>query len=239
MALATRCPHCETVFRLDPHLARAARRPRALRALPGSLRRSHHQFELRRRPVTSRPPSRWPQPRAIEALSRRSARKGPDFSAEAMGPVGAAPDAAIDNRLLHNAEQSAAHAGLHRRGRRGHAAPRCRAGTAGVRAHESFARSLPHRRDRLAPCADACQSRRDSRRTRGEAESTRAEPSRKTRRDARHEHRTVRRLFRESRRSAIRCSESALASAIRWPHGNEARNSARAELTCRAVRRGR
>ncbi|CAE6775178.1 zinc-ribbon and DUF3426 domain-containing protein [Paraburkholderia haematera] len=101
MLLATRCPFCETVFRLQPAQL-------ALRR--GLVRCGHCQevfdassslFELnedgdfsRAKPVAAAA--------AIEALSGVRP-KDPDFSAEAWNPWAPAPDAAIDDRLLHNA----------------------------------------------------------------------------------------------------------------------------------------
>ncbi|WP_144138512.1 zinc-ribbon and DUF3426 domain-containing protein [Paraburkholderia sp. BCC1884] len=101
MLLATRCPFCETVFRLQP----------AQLALRRGLVRCGHCHEVfdassslfditdggdfsTAKPVAAAA--------AIEALSGVRA-KGPDFSAEAWDPWAPAADAAIDNRLLHNA----------------------------------------------------------------------------------------------------------------------------------------
>lgn len=101
MLLATRCPFCETVFRLQP----------AQLALRRGLVRCGHCHEVfdassslfditdgddfsAAKPVAAAA--------AIEALSGVRA-KGPDFSAEAWDPWAPAADAAIDNRLLHNA----------------------------------------------------------------------------------------------------------------------------------------
>lgn len=101
MLLATRCPFCETVFRLQP----------AQLALRRGLVRCGHCHEVfdassslfditeggdfsTAKPVAAAA--------AIEALSGVR-QKGPDFSAEGWNPGAPTPDAAIDNRLLHNA----------------------------------------------------------------------------------------------------------------------------------------
>ncbi|MFM0554071.1 DUF3426 domain-containing protein [Paraburkholderia sediminicola] len=101
MLLATRCPFCETVFRLQTEQL----------ALRRGLVRCGHCHEVfdassslfdiseggdfsTAKPVAAAA--------AIEALSGVRP-KGPDFSAEAWDPWAAAPDAAIDNRLRHNA----------------------------------------------------------------------------------------------------------------------------------------
>nr|WKF57338.1 hypothetical protein HUO10_001817 [Paraburkholderia busanensis] len=115
MLLATRCPFCETVFRLQP----------AQLALRRGLVRCGHCHE-----VFDASSSLFDVPEggdfstakpveaaaAIEALSGVRAQS-PDFSAEAWDPWAPAPDAAIDNRLLHNADNvplapAAAHAGV-------------------------------------------------------------------------------------------------------------------------------
>jgi predicted Zn finger-like uncharacterized protein len=101
MLLATRCPFCETVFRLQTEQL-------ALRR--GLVRCGHCQevfdassslFDISEggdfstaKPVAAAA--------AIEALSGVRP-KGPDFSAEAWDPWAPSPDAAIDNRLRHNA----------------------------------------------------------------------------------------------------------------------------------------
>ncbi|EIF29625.1 Protein of unknown function (DUF3426) [Burkholderia sp. Ch1-1] len=101
MLLATRCPFCETVFRLQTEQL-------ALRR--GLVRCGHCQevfdassslFDITEggdfstaKPVAAAA--------AIEALSGVRP-KGPDFSAEAWDPWAPTPDAAIDNRLRHNA----------------------------------------------------------------------------------------------------------------------------------------
>ncbi|WNC90263.1 DUF3426 domain-containing protein [Paraburkholderia sp. FT54] len=101
MLLATRCPFCETVFRLQTEQL-------ALRR--GLVRCGHCQevfdassslFDISEggdfstaKPVAAAA--------AIEALSGVRP-KGPDFSAEAWDPWAPAPDAAIDNRLRHHA----------------------------------------------------------------------------------------------------------------------------------------
>jgi predicted Zn finger-like uncharacterized protein len=101
MLLATRCPFCETVFRLQP----------AQLALRRGLVRCGHCHEVfdassslfditaggdfsTAKPVAAAA--------AIEALSGVR-QKDPDFSAEGWNPWAPTPDAAIDNRLLHNA----------------------------------------------------------------------------------------------------------------------------------------
>lgn len=101
MLLATRCPFCETVFRLQTEQL----------ALRRGLVRCGHCHEVfdassslfdmteggdfsTAKPVAAAA--------AIEALSGVRP-KGPDFSAEAWDPWAPAPDAAIDNRLRHNA----------------------------------------------------------------------------------------------------------------------------------------
>jgi predicted Zn finger-like uncharacterized protein len=101
MLLATRCPFCETVFRLQTEQL----------ALRRGLVRCGHCHEVfdassslfditeggdfsAAKPVAAAA--------AIEALSGVRP-KGPDFSAEAWDPWAPAPDAAIDNRLRHNA----------------------------------------------------------------------------------------------------------------------------------------
>ena len=101
MLLATRCPFCETVFRLQP--AQLALRRGLVRCghCHEVFDASSSLFELNEggdfstaKPVAAAA--------AIEALSGVRP-KGPDFSAEAWNPWAPAPDAAIDNRLLHNA----------------------------------------------------------------------------------------------------------------------------------------
>ncbi|WP_341314255.1 DUF3426 domain-containing protein [Paraburkholderia sp. IMGN_8] len=101
MLLATRCPFCETVFRLQP--AQLALRRGLVRCghCDEVFDASSSLFELTEggdfstaKPVAAAA--------AIEALS--GVRPGgPDFSAEAWDPWAPAPDAVIDNRLRHNA----------------------------------------------------------------------------------------------------------------------------------------
>ena len=100
MLLATRCPFCETVFRLQP--AQLALRRGLVRCghCHEVFDASSSLFELNEdgdfstaKPVAAAA--------AIEALSGVRP-KGPDFSAEAWDPWAPAPDAAIDARLLHN-----------------------------------------------------------------------------------------------------------------------------------------
>ncbi|CAE6860804.1 hypothetical protein R69927_02604 [Paraburkholderia domus] len=101
MLLATRCPFCETVFRLQP--AQLALRRGLVRCghCHEVFDASSSLFEVNEggdfstaKPVAAAA--------AIEALSGVRP-KDPDFSAEAWDPWAPAPDAAIDNRLLHNA----------------------------------------------------------------------------------------------------------------------------------------
>src|ERR1700693_2232548 len=101
MLLATRCPFCETVFRLQP--AQLALRRGLVRCghCNEVFDASSSLFELAEggdfstaKPVAAAA--------AIEALSGVRP-KDPDFSAEAWDPWAPVPDAAIDNRLLHNA----------------------------------------------------------------------------------------------------------------------------------------
>ncbi|MFM0735669.1 DUF3426 domain-containing protein [Paraburkholderia xenovorans] len=101
MLLATRCPFCETVFRLQP--AQLALRRGLVRCghCHEVFDASSSLFELNEngdfasaRPIAAAA--------AIESLSGIRPQ-GPDFSAEAWDPWAAAPDATIDNRLRHNA----------------------------------------------------------------------------------------------------------------------------------------
>jgi predicted Zn finger-like uncharacterized protein len=101
MLLATRCPFCDTVFRLQP--AQLALRRGLVRCghCHEVFDASSSLFELNEngdfasaKPVAAAA--------AIEALSGVRP-KGPDFSAEAWDPWAPAPDATIDNRLRHNA----------------------------------------------------------------------------------------------------------------------------------------
>ena len=128
MLLATRCPFCETVFRLQP--AQLAQRRGLVRCghCHEVFDASSSLFDITEggdfstaKPVAAAA--------AIEALSGVR-QKDPDFSAEGWNPWAPTPDAAIDNRLLHNAGNACfADADLHRRGRRAHARPRRRAGS--------------------------------------------------------------------------------------------------------------
>ncbi|MEZ0601868.1 zinc-ribbon and DUF3426 domain-containing protein [Paraburkholderia sp. IW21] len=101
MLLATRCPFCDTVFRLQP--AQLALRRGLVRC--GQCHEvfdaSSSLFELNEGGdfATAKPMA---AAAAIEALSGVRP-KGPDFSAEAWDPWAPAADAVIDNRLLHNA----------------------------------------------------------------------------------------------------------------------------------------
>ncbi|MGF6772971.1 putative Zn finger-like uncharacterized protein [Paraburkholderia sp. GAS199] len=101
MLLATRCPFCETVFRLQP--AQLALRRGLVRCghCHEVFDASSSLFELNEagdfasaKPIAAAA--------AIEAVSGVRP-KGLDFSAEAWDPWAPAPDATIDNRLLHNA----------------------------------------------------------------------------------------------------------------------------------------
>ena len=101
MLLATRCPFCETVFRLDP----------AQLALRRGLVRCGHCQEVFDASsslydiaegadfATATPIS----PAEVAALNADTRPKVPDFSAEAWNPWAPQADATIDNRLLHNA----------------------------------------------------------------------------------------------------------------------------------------
>lgn len=101
MLLATRCPVCETVFRLQP--AQLAQRRGLVRC--GNC---HEVFDASSSlfDVTEGGDFSTAKPvaaaAAIEALSG-ARQTGPDFSAEAWDPRAPTPDAAVDNRLLHNA----------------------------------------------------------------------------------------------------------------------------------------
>lgn len=101
MLLATRCPFCETVFRLQP--AQLALRRGLVRCghCNEAFDASSSLFELNENGdfSTARPVA---AAAAIEALSGVRP-KGPDFSAEAWDPWAPVPDASIDHRLLHNA----------------------------------------------------------------------------------------------------------------------------------------
>ncbi|MFM0397106.1 zinc-ribbon and DUF3426 domain-containing protein [Paraburkholderia phytofirmans] len=101
MLLATRCPFCETVFRLQTEQL-------ALRRGLVRCGHCHEVFDASSSLFdiseggdfsTAKPVA---VAAAIEALSGVRP-KGPDFSGEAWDPWAAAPDAAIDNRLRHNA----------------------------------------------------------------------------------------------------------------------------------------
>ena len=101
MLLATRCPFCETVFRLQP--AQLALRRGLVRCghCHEAFDASSSLFDITEgcdfstaKPVAAAA--------AIEALSGVR-QTGPDFSAEGWNPGAPTPDAAIDNRLLHNA----------------------------------------------------------------------------------------------------------------------------------------
>ncbi|AXL51987.1 hypothetical protein DSC91_004846 [Paraburkholderia caffeinilytica] len=101
MLLATRCPFCETVFRLQPAqlalrrgLVRCGHCHEVFDASSSLFELDEHGDFSSAKPVAAAA--------AIEALSGVRP-KDPDFSAEAWDPWAPAPDAAIDNRLLHNA----------------------------------------------------------------------------------------------------------------------------------------
>ena len=101
MLLATRCPFCETVFRLQP--AQLAQRRGLVRC--GQCQEvfdaSSSLFDITEGAdfSTAKPVA---AAAAIEALSGVR-QKGPDFSADGWNPWAPTPDAAVDNRLLHNA----------------------------------------------------------------------------------------------------------------------------------------
>ncbi|MFM0060241.1 zinc-ribbon and DUF3426 domain-containing protein [Paraburkholderia phytofirmans] len=101
MLLATRCPFCETVFRLQTEqlslrrgLVRCGHCHEVFDASSSLFDISEGGDFSTAKPVAAAA--------AIEALSGVRP-KGPDFSGEAWDPWAAAPDAAIDNRLRHNA----------------------------------------------------------------------------------------------------------------------------------------
>ncbi|MGF6725800.1 putative Zn finger-like uncharacterized protein [Paraburkholderia sp. GAS41] len=101
MLLATRCPFCETVFRLDP--AQLALRRGLVRCghcqevfdASSSLYDAAEGTDF----TTATPIS----PAELAALTADRKPKVPNFSAEAWNPWAPQADAAIDNRLLHNA----------------------------------------------------------------------------------------------------------------------------------------
>ncbi|HEX7910451.1 MAG TPA: zinc-ribbon and DUF3426 domain-containing protein [Paraburkholderia sp.] len=101
MLLATRCPFCETVFRLQTEQL-------ALRRGLVRCGQCHEVFDASASlfDVTEGGDFSTAKPvaaaAAIEALSGERP-KGPDFSAEAWNPWAPTPDAVIDNRFLHNA----------------------------------------------------------------------------------------------------------------------------------------
>jgi predicted Zn finger-like uncharacterized protein len=101
MLLATRCPFCETVFRLQTEqlvlrrgLVRCGHCQEVFDASSSLFDISEGGDFSTAKPVAAAA--------AIEALSGVRS-KGPDFSAEAWDPWAPSPDAAIDNRLRHNA----------------------------------------------------------------------------------------------------------------------------------------
>jgi predicted Zn finger-like uncharacterized protein len=101
MLLATRCPFCETVFRLDA--AQLAMRRGLVRCghcqevfdASSSLYETAQGADF----ATATPIS----PAEVPALNVGAHPKVPDFSAEAWNPWAPQADATIDNRLLHNA----------------------------------------------------------------------------------------------------------------------------------------
>jgi predicted Zn finger-like uncharacterized protein len=116
MLLATRCPFCETVFRLQA----------AQLSLRRGLVRCGHCNEVfdasgslfdvteggdfsAARPISaaaameSLPGARPESPGSPQGPQVPIGPKGPDFSAEAWDPWAPAPDASFDDRLLHNA----------------------------------------------------------------------------------------------------------------------------------------
>jgi predicted Zn finger-like uncharacterized protein len=113
MLLATRCPFCETVFRLQP--AQLALRRGLVRCghcqevfdASSSLYESAEGADF----ATATPVSLA----AVAALSSESSPKAPDFSGEAWNPWAPQPDAVIDQSLRHNAAnlpQASAAAGV-------------------------------------------------------------------------------------------------------------------------------
>jgi predicted Zn finger-like uncharacterized protein len=100
MLLATRCPFCETVFRLDP--AQLALRRGLVRCghcqevfdASSSLYETAEGADF----ATATPIS----PTEVAARTTGTSPKVPDFSAEAWNPWAPQPDATIDNRLRHN-----------------------------------------------------------------------------------------------------------------------------------------
>lgn len=101
MLLATRCPFCETVFRLDP--AQLALRRGLVRCghcqevfdASSSLYETAEGADF----ASAKPVS----PAAVAALNVGAANpKPPDFSAGTWDPWAPAADAVIDNRLRHN-----------------------------------------------------------------------------------------------------------------------------------------
>ena len=103
MLLATRCPFCETVFRLQP----------AQLALRRGLVRCGHCQEVfdassSLYDVTDGGDFASATPLAAETasalISGRNPKQAPNFSADAWNPWAPAPDAAIDDRLRHNVD---------------------------------------------------------------------------------------------------------------------------------------
>jgi predicted Zn finger-like uncharacterized protein len=99
MLLATRCPFCETVFRLDP--AQLALRRGLVRC-----GQCHEVFDASSSLYETAEGADFAAATPIspaQLAARSASPKVPDFRAEAWNPWAPQPDAAIDNRLLHNA----------------------------------------------------------------------------------------------------------------------------------------
>ena len=103
MLLATRCPFCETVFRLQPAQL-------ALRR--GLVRCGHCQevFDASSSLYEVAEGGDFASATPLDAetvsalISGRNPKQAPNFAADAWNPWAPAPDAAIDNRLLHNVD---------------------------------------------------------------------------------------------------------------------------------------
>jgi predicted Zn finger-like uncharacterized protein len=114
MLLATRCPFCETVFRLQP--AQLALRRGLVRCghcqevfdASGSLYETADGADFASAvPLSAAAASALTSGEITHTTStdaNPSARQAPNFGAQAWNPWAPAPDAAIDNRLLHNAD---------------------------------------------------------------------------------------------------------------------------------------
>ena len=133
MLLATRCPFCETVFRLQP--AQLALRRGLVRCghCHEVFDASSSLFELNdRRRLLHRQTHR--RSRGDRGAVRRTS-EGPRFQRGSLGSVGTGARRRDRQPSAAQRQQSAAYAGVHRCGRRGHAASRHRARTAGQRVH--------------------------------------------------------------------------------------------------------